>query len=145
MIRRIEVDFPIEHVNPLAEREANARRPIYMLHKWWARRLGCVFRTIVLSSLIPNDEWERLDAIARKQGDTAWKWLYYRQCQLTRRDADHAGHRCALELIDQYCKEKIVLDPFMGGGTTVVEALRLGCRVIGVDINPVAWFISGHK
>lgn len=29
----------------------------------------------------------------------------------------------------------------MGGGTTVVEALRLGCRVIGVDINPVAWFV----
>ena len=29
----------------------------------------------------------------------------------------------------------------MGGGTTVVEALRLGCRVIGIDLNPVAWFI----
>jgi hypothetical protein len=26
-------------------------------------------------------------------------------------------------------------------GTTVVEALRLGCRVIGIDLNPVAWFI----
>ena len=29
----------------------------------------------------------------------------------------------------------------MGGGTTVVEALRLGCKVIGIDLNPVAWFI----
>jgi adenine-specific DNA methylase len=36
---------------------------------------------------------------------------------------------------------KTVLDPFMGGGTTVVEALRLGCKVIGIDLNPVAWFI----
>src|SRR5262249_32758795 len=36
---------------------------------------------------------------------------------------------------------KLVLDPFMGGGTTVVEALRLGCHVIGVDLNPVAWFV----
>jgi len=36
----------------------------------------------------------------------------------------------------------IVLDPFMGGGTTIVEALRLGCKVIGVDINPVAWFTT---
>jgi adenine-specific DNA methylase len=35
----------------------------------------------------------------------------------------------------------IILDPFMGGGTTIVEALRLGCRVIGVDLNPVAWFV----
>lgn len=36
---------------------------------------------------------------------------------------------------------KLILDPFMGGGTTVVEALRLGCRVIGIDLNPVAWFV----
>jgi len=36
---------------------------------------------------------------------------------------------------------KIILDPFMGGGTTIVEALRLGSKVIGVDLNPVAWFI----
>jgi len=50
----IEHDFPIEQVNPLAEREANAKRPIYMLHKWWARRLGCVFRTIVLSASSPK-------------------------------------------------------------------------------------------
>ncbi|MFQ6043947.1 MAG: DNA methyltransferase, partial [Candidatus Poribacteria bacterium] len=39
-------------------------------------------------------------------------------------------------------KGKVVLDPFMGGGTTIVEALRLGCKVIGRDINPVAWFIT---
>jgi len=37
--------------------------------------------------------------------------------------------------------DKVILDPFMGGGTTVVEALRLGCRVIGIDLNPIAWFI----
>jgi len=36
---------------------------------------------------------------------------------------------------------KVILDPFMGGGTTVIEALRLGCKVIGIDLNPVAWFI----
>lgn len=28
----------------------------------------------------------------------------------------------------------------MGGGTTIVEALRLGCRVVGIDLNPVASF-----
>jgi adenine-specific DNA methylase len=30
----------------------------------------------------------------------------------------------------------------MGGGTTIIEALKLGCNVIGLDINPVAWFVS---
>ena len=137
----IEHDFPIEQVNPLAQREANAKRPIYMLHKWWARRLGCVFRTIVLSALIPEEEWERLDEIARRQGATAWDWLYYRQCHKGFTDGDHTGHGCAVELIDRYLKDKTVLDPFMSGGTTIVEALRLGCRVIGVDVNPVAWFV----
>jgi putative DNA methylase len=37
--------------------------------------------------------------------------------------------------------DKVVLDPMMGGGTTVVEALRFGCKVIAGDLNPVAWFI----
>ena len=142
MQRRIEVDFPIEQVNPLAQREANAKRPYQLLHKWWARRLGCVFRTIILSALIPDDEWQRLEEIARKQGATAWHWFYYRQCHVAPNASDHTGHGCAVELINRYLKDKIVLDPFMGGGTTVVEALRLGCKVIGLDVNPVAWFIT---
>ncbi len=35
----------------------------------------------------------------------------------------------------------VCLDPFMGGGTGVGELLRLGCKVVGCDINPVAWFL----
>jgi putative DNA methylase len=34
-----------------------------------------------------------------------------------------------------------VADPFMGGGTPVIEANRLGCDVIGCDINPMACWI----
>jgi len=34
-----------------------------------------------------------------------------------------------------------VADPFMGGGTPLVEANRLGCDVVGFDINPMAWWI----
>lgn len=34
-----------------------------------------------------------------------------------------------------------VLDPFMGGGTTLIEANRVGCTVTGFDINPMAWWI----
>ncbi len=32
---------------------------------------------------------------------------------------------------------KIVLDPMMGGGTTIHEAIRLGANVIGTDIDPI--------
>lgn len=32
---------------------------------------------------------------------------------------------------------KIVLDPMMGGGTTLHEAIRLGANVIGADVDPI--------
>jgi putative DNA methylase len=32
---------------------------------------------------------------------------------------------------------KIILDPMIGGGTTLHEAIRLGANVIGVDIDPI--------
>jgi adenine-specific DNA methylase len=34
-----------------------------------------------------------------------------------------------------------VADPFMGGGTPLFEANRLGCDVLGYDINPMAYWI----
>src|SRR5271170_7292752 len=35
-------------------------------------------------------------------------------------------------------KDKLIADPFMGGGTPLVEANRVGCDVMGFDINPMA-------
>lgn len=39
----------------------------------------------------------------------------------------------------------LVVDPFVGSGTTAVEAQRLGRRCIGLDINPISTLISGAK
>ncbi|TFF86992.1 DUF1156 domain-containing protein [Candidatus Thorarchaeota archaeon] len=84
------------------------------MHKWWARRLGSVFRTILLYSLADSslEGWD---------GDPETLWQFYAR--------------------DVNMKSKTVLDPMMGGGTTIVESLRFGCRVIGGDLNPVAWFV----
>jgi adenine-specific DNA methylase len=123
----IEIDFPIEQVNEIAEREAHAKekyRPILFIHKFWARRLGSIFRTIVLYTLLDekakvledNGNWR---PVTKEELENPWL-LYLK-------DVDLGG--------------KIVLDPMMGGGTTVVEALRLGCKVIAQDLNPVAWFL----
>lgn len=38
-----------------------------------------------------------------------------------------------------------VLDPFMGSGTTIVEAQRLGRIAIGVDVNPISCLIVEAK
>ncbi|CAI2718092.1 DUF1156 domain-containing protein [Nitrospina watsonii] len=37
--------------------------------------------------------------------------------------------------------KKEVADPFMGGGTPLIEANRLGCNITGFDINPMATWI----
>jgi len=110
MKRAIEEDFPIVEINRLAAPERNAFKPIYQMHKWFARRASCVFRAILLGALKPA-------------GTNIMKEFY----------KDHSN--------DPDTNGKVVLDPFMGGGTTVVEALRLGCKVVGIDLNPVAWFI----
>jgi adenine-specific DNA methylase len=43
---------------------------------------------------------------------------------------------------DATLKGLTVLDPFVGGGTSVVEASRLGARAIGVDVDPIACAIT---
>ena len=108
--KAIEESFPIVEVNRIAEPERNSFKPIYQMHKWWARRASSVFRSILLGAMKPA-------------GTDIMKEFY----------KDHSN--------DPDTNGVTVLDPFMGGGTTIVEALRLGAKAIGVDLNPVAWFI----
>jgi putative DNA methylase len=107
--KAIESDFPIVEVSQLAQKESwrkEINRPIYHIHKWWAKRLGSVFRAITLAALTP----EKLNS-----------WMdFYKY---------------------QNFEGKIILDPFMGSGTTLGESLKLGCKVIGGDINPVSTFL----
>lgn len=52
----------------------------------------------------------------------------------------------AARLIKELTNEnEIVVDPFMGSGTTVVEAIMLNRIGVGVDINPVAYLIAKSK
>lgn len=106
-------------MNKIAEKESTGfgrrhYRPVYVMHKWWARRLGSVFRTILLYSLA-DDELEGWN----RKPDSLWE-LYPTDVNLN---------------------GKVVYDPMMGGGTTVIEALKLGCKVIAGDLNPVSWFL----
>lgn len=39
----------------------------------------------------------------------------------------------------------LILDPFMGGGTSLVEALANNRKAIGVDLSPLASFVSSVK
>ena len=48
--------------------------------------------------------------------------------------------------IKQFCKvDDVVYDPFMGRGTTLIEAQLHGCRAYGNDINPLSKILTGPR
>lgn len=101
--------FPVWEVSKIAEQESwrkEVNRPVYHIHKWWAQRLGSVFRAVLLYLI--EDSTENI-------------W-----------DSYYEVHNC---------NNITVLDPFMGSGTTIGEALKLGTKVIGCDINPISSFL----
>ena len=52
-------------------------------------------------------------------------------------------HNVVSEYIENYTKEgDIVLDPFCGSGPTPIEAIKLGRKGIGVDLNPISTFVT---
>lgn len=50
-----------------------------------------------------------------------------------------------LEIICDSVKVKNILDPFMGSGTVLVEGLKNGLNVYGLDVNPYAYFLTKSK
>lgn len=126
--KAIENSFPFSKVSEIAYKESNAKRyyrPVLTLHKWFARRLGSVFRSILIYASLSSSINEVKDNSTPNKGHSIPSerdfWDVYLQ--------EHNFH------------DLLVLDPFMGGGTTIVEAIRLGFGgVIGGDLNPVAWF-----
>ena len=149
----IERGFPIEQVNDLADREGRAKlyyRPLSTMHKWWARQLGSVFRAISLYTLVddssPTDVREpgKEEMSLSDFGDDAEE--PYTDADVSQLvDAVSLQNPDALWGLypkDVKVSDKTVLDPFMGGGTSLMEAVRFGADVTGVDLNPVAWFIS---
>ncbi|AUX08312.1 adenine-specific DNA methylase containing a Zn-ribbon [Halalkaliarchaeum desulfuricum] len=147
----IERGFPIERVNEIAEKEGRAKmyyRPIYTMHKWWARRLGCVFRAICLYTLLddpekvsvyePGHEGGTLAAYGDDDGESDLDVASL----LERVDMTDPESLWELYPKDVRVEDKKILDPFMGGGTSLVEASRFGAEVVGNDLNPVAWFVT---
>jgi adenine-specific DNA methylase len=116
------------------------------MHKWWARRPGCLFRAITLYSLL-NEETTIEDVDVYEPGENQTLG----NNGLSRETLIDAINDVSMDdpepLWDFYSKDvrvkdKKILDPFMGGGTSLVEASRFGIETVGVDLNPVAWFVT---
>lgn len=145
----IERGFPIEHVNEIAEKESRAKqhyRPVYTMHKWWARRPGCLFRAISLYSLLHDDTDESEVSVYEPGDNQTLGENGFDESDLLRAvsEVDMEDPESLWDFYpkDVRIKDKKVLDPFTGGGTSLVEASRFGAETVGYDLNPVAWFVT---
>jgi putative DNA methylase len=159
--RLIEVAFPLRQTSIDSVHEKNVRHGhISTLHIWPARRPLAASRAALIATLLPDpgDKAQR-DAILKRLGGTLKKTLKKKKMPNGRVEEIeaweteggilHWGRESGPDL--NWFREEIrnaysgrapkVLDPFAGGGAIPLEAMRLGCEVTAVDINPVAWFI----
>jgi putative DNA methylase len=159
--RLAEVDFPIATVSKHAAREKSIRHGHpSTLHLWWARRPLASCRAILLGLLLPDpcdalcpDDFktQARDLLPRVQGIVGPSDLDLRRAMLKFigdfANWDYASNAKYLEvgrgLVKAAHPEEtpLVVDPFAGGGSIPLEALRLGCEAFASDLNPVAGLI----
>ncbi len=158
--RLVEVDFPIAEVSRHAAREKSIRHGHpSTLHLWWARRPLASSRAVLLALLLPDpcdpqcpedfkskaratlgellkppvtDEELRKTLLWFVGGFANWDVAAHSTYLQVARNLVQAAHGEEAPL---------VVDPFAGGGSIPLEALRLGCGAFASDLNPVACLI----
>src|SRR3990170_3748101 len=159
--RLAEVDFPIAEVSRHAAREKSIRHGHpSTLHLWWARRPLASSRAVLLGLLWPDpcdrlctDEFKAKarELLPQVQGKVGSRKEDLRKALLKFvagfANWDLAANRGYLDVSRALVKAAhgeeppLVVDPFAGGGSIPLEALRLGCEAFASDLNPVACLI----
>src|SRR5438445_1564975 len=162
--RRAEVDFPIAIVSKHSAREKSIRHGHpSTLHLWWARRPLAACRSMLMALLLPDPCDPHCQAeFKAKARDLFAKSMLAGKPPKTDRDLrsrllgfigdfadwDNSSHPVYLEIGRSLVKAAhpdetpLVVDPFAGGGSIPLEALRLGCDTFASDLNPVACLIN---
>ena len=165
--RLAEVDFPIAEVSRHAVREKSIRHGHpSTLHLWWARRPLASSRAVLMALLLPDPcdahcpaafkEEARRILLAHDGRPLGWSQAVVQDDGLRRTllkfIADFANWDMAANpgylktsraLVKAAHGEEppLVVDPFAGGGSIPLEALRVGCEAFASDLNPVACLI----
>ncbi len=137
--RLIEYDLPLADISEESAREKNIRHGHpSTLHIWWARRPLASSRATAFAALIddpgPDHPHEREELLELVKRITPWEAVKHGNSE----DIERARQL----ILEQYGRPPRVLDPFAGGGSIPLEALRLGCETYASDYNPVAVFIE---
>lgn len=99
-------EMPYDLMYQASRKEASRKKPVFFIHKYFARRITANFRMALLGFMANAD-------------DNIFEKFY-----------NNSSDSCLNPNLT-------MLDPFMGGGTTIFEALRFGCNVIGNDLQPL--------
>lgn len=137
MTKLIEVALPVEAISVASRRDKDRKTgTIKNVHKWFAPMPTPAWRALLFASLVddPGEEVARKELLALVE-------------RLVPADggppaADDLAE--AKRLIAEAMGGELptVLDPFCGGGSTLVEAQRLGMPTVGSDLNPVPVLIT---
>ena len=165
--RLAEVDFPIAEVSKHAVREKSIRHGHpSTLHLWWARRPLASSRALLMALLLPDPCDEHCPKMFKQKVRQTLLGLNGRpKGWASAIKSDEGLRRIILKFIADFAnwdnaannyyletgralvkaahgeEAPLIVDPFAGGGSIPLEALRLGCEAFASDLNPVACLI----
>src|SRR5262249_26499676 len=156
--RLIEIDFPIAEVSAQSAREKSIRHGHpSTLHYWWARRPLAACRSVLLESLLPDPNDPMCPADFKQEARIILTKFFLEQSGDLREDlvefvANYSNWNnssrtdyveASRSLVKAAYPESapVLVDPFAGGGSIPLEALRMGCEAFASDLNPVAALI----
>ena len=143
----IEVALPLQVISQASAREKSIRHGHpSTLHLWWARRPLAAARAVLWSQLVddPSAHPDRFPTEEDQKLERKRLFGILERLVVWENSNDPEVLAEARAEIEKSCGEELpnVLDPFCGGGTTPLEAQRLGLPSFGGDLNPVAVLIS---
>jgi putative DNA methylase len=139
----IEVGLPLEAINKACKDDKDRKTGhIRNLHKWYAPMPLPAWRAALFASLIDDP---KVDGVSDEAAQAARTRIFEYLEAILPLDAakNDSLFDPVREIIRTRCKRMpTVIDPFCGGGSTLLEAQRLGLRVIGSDLNPIPVLIT---
>ncbi|MFX1284588.1 MAG: DUF1156 domain-containing protein [Promethearchaeota archaeon] len=136
--RIIEWNLPLVEISKASTHEKSVRHGHpSTLHLWWARRPLASSRTTAFAALIdlPSSSKEKKEVFNIIKEIAPWNTVKSNLTSTILKSQQLIGKQW------QKNPPKII-DPFSGGGSIPLEALRLGCETYASDLNPVAVLIS---